>query len=759
MLGLLKRTSPKLVNLPLLSNLGGKCSGGATFTRASGQWCQDDAGVWQYVGNNIPSFNSKGILLEPASTNKCTCYGAIPSNLGAELIVAEDDRTFASDTGFWTKGASCVIANGVASTTAPGAAGNMDVLGLLVAGSTYQVTFTVAGYVAGSTGVSSFTTNAADRYVNANGTFTRTFIANGTTPTMFRLVSDAAGVSFDNVSVKEVINLSAELITTAANRDFSSDTGAWTKEAGWTISGGGANATAITGSAALILPSLLVLGRVYTVTFTVRDYIAGNLRLFMSAGGPSMQVTGNAAYTFTAVASGTVSQVRFQRGDADFTGTIDDVSVKEVLYSAGTKTSAYVTGAELVTVADDRNFSSDTGFWTKSAGWTIASGVASAVSASTSLYRNLLVSGKMYQITYTLSGYAGGSLQLVSGTSTGISRTANGTYTESITVASTFLNFTGTTFTGSIDNVSVKEVTYNQNHTNITLSGDPAAILSTVDDTAALTAAGLLNLCPSGKVYKLDNSTGVIATHVAIGGPVANLNPHSLSAFGRTAAGAPYIRLNGLSQAVFAGAAYTLVKKDGATPNDVDQLLRLQCPAGAVLYFILPQLEELPHCTSPMPTAGSTATRAATALSLAAQSNIQAISGTIYMEVTPLYTAAAPQQMFFYHNNAGSRIYIKKNAASIKYGCALGSSASLVDSTTDVAVGITRKVALRWDGAAGVVAANGAISASTAYAALTSTGGTIIIGSDGAAAVYCYIKNLRIYRRPLNDAQLIAMTT
>jgi hypothetical protein len=73
-----RNASPLLVSLPMTANLFGKLTGVVTFTRASAQWGQDDSGVWQNVTNGNPFFNSKGILLEPAGTNKCTCYGAIP---------------------------------------------------------------------------------------------------------------------------------------------------------------------------------------------------------------------------------------------------------------------------------------------------------------------------------------------------------------------------------------------------------------------------------------------------------------------------------------------------------------------------------------------------------------------------------------------------------------------------------------------------------------------------------------------------------
>jgi len=302
-----RRGSGVAVNLPLAS-LAGKVAGGLTYTRASGQWHQDDAGVWQYVAANVPAFNSKGILLEPPSTNKCTCYGVIPADSYAAAV---------------TSGA------------------------VLVLGRKYEIV---------TRATTDFTTKGA--------------------------ANNAVGTQF-------------------------------------------------------VLTAACTLGA----------------------------------------------------GD----------SVKEVQFGVGTKS-----------------------------------------------YHN------------------------------------------------------GTSFV--------------QNHTNMTLSGDTAAVLTTVDDTAALAAAGLSNLAASGKWYKIDNSAGAAAAYVTIAGSAGNLNPHSRSLF--------YL-VDGAGCSVFMVAdaasgmalnvigAVTRAIKDGYVSTS-SGAFQISVVAGRTLRILLPQLEELPFTTSPMPTAGATATRAAT---------------------------------------------------------------------------------------------------------------------------------------------------
>lgn len=120
----------------------------------------------------------------------------------------------------------------------------------------------------------------------------------------------------------------------------------------------------------------------------------------------------------------------------------------------------------LIVFADNLNivlngtFDSDT-IWTKGAGWTIAAGVAAAAGAlNTAISETpatLLKPGVSYSVTYTITRSAGSIAPSLGGTA-GVSRSASGTYTETIVAGSSnaLIAFTGTGFTGTLDNVSVK---------------------------------------------------------------------------------------------------------------------------------------------------------------------------------------------------------------------------------------------------------------------------------------------------------------
>jgi len=123
-------------------------------------------------------------------------------------------------------------------------------------------------------------------------------------------------------------------------------------------------------------------------------------------------------------------------------------------------------GSELVTNGD---FATDSD-WTLESGWSISNGKLSAtLSNSTNAYQaEVLETGKTYQITYEISNYSQGGVRFQfaggGGTVSGTSNSSNGLFTEKLkaTVNHTSIRFrsltTGGGFTGSIDNVSVKEV-------------------------------------------------------------------------------------------------------------------------------------------------------------------------------------------------------------------------------------------------------------------------------------------------------------
>ncbi|MEN9936053.1 MAG: Nonlabens phage [Chloroflexota bacterium] len=123
------------------------------------------------------------------------------------------------------------------------------------------------------------------------------------------------------------------------------------------------------------------------------------------------------------------------------------------------KSKGLVLGPELVTNGD---FSNGSTGWTASS-VTVSGGVASWVASSGTLEQDIVIAaGKTYALTYTVSGYVSGNVtpRFTGGTPViGVGRAANGTFTEyMLAVADASLRFVGGVFTGSLDNISVREL-------------------------------------------------------------------------------------------------------------------------------------------------------------------------------------------------------------------------------------------------------------------------------------------------------------
>lgn len=118
----------------------------------------------------------------------------------------------------------------------------------------------------------------------------------------------------------------------------------------------------------------------------------------------------------------------------------------------------------LFVMANNNNTVTDGGFddataWTAGSGWVVAASKATAtgaISTAISTTPSPLIVTAGYTLTYTITRSAGSVTASLGGT-VGITRSAAGTYTETIVPGSsdTLLTFTGAGFTGTIDSVSI----------------------------------------------------------------------------------------------------------------------------------------------------------------------------------------------------------------------------------------------------------------------------------------------------------------
>ena len=260
----------------------------------------------------------------------------------------------------------------------------------------------------------------------------------------------------------------SELVT---NGDFATDTD-WTKGSSWSISGGKATYDAIaTGQELRQLMSSIAVGTTVKIQFDILDVEAGKDAFF------KLEISGvpEAVFAYTYFTSGTYTYYHTITSGFDRltffalnSGTggafsIDNVSAKEVQGFEAPKVLPSL-GSELVT---NGSFTGSASGWALGTGWAYSSNAINATSTSSICYQDIaaMQSNKTYTVTYQISNYSGGNIQWRfggSGTVDGATRNANGTYTEYFTNTSSgdkrlFLSPSG--FTGTIDNVSVKEIT------------------------------------------------------------------------------------------------------------------------------------------------------------------------------------------------------------------------------------------------------------------------------------------------------------
>jgi hypothetical protein len=235
--------------------------------------------------------------------------------------------------------------------------------------------------------------------------------------------------------------LGDELVT---NGTFDTDSD-WTLGAGWSIEDGKAVRVASSSTDLVQVSVFPNLTSIFKITFDVVRS-AGSVRL--RAGTFNLPYVG-ATDTYTYYVTPTSNdQLKFQ-ADSSFEGSIDNVSVQQV-------------------DPNDR--------WNLGTGWSVEDGVASCdgtQTANSSLSQSSVLpsaSGKTYKITFTISNYEDGSVQVYpTNTTVGTypKEDANGTYTRNVKVTSATPNDilyiqADANFIGSLDNISVKDITFSE---------------------------------------------------------------------------------------------------------------------------------------------------------------------------------------------------------------------------------------------------------------------------------------------------------
>ena len=225
-----------------------------------------------------------------------------------------------------------------------------------------------------------FSRNSAATRVNAQGLVENVQIISP------ELVSNG---NFSQIGTEEVSNgnfsqESSELVT---NGDFATDSD-WTKEAGWTISGGTANYSGGSSNRNIRQAIGITNGKTYKIQYQVTAINSGQVscRFGGMSGVNEITATTIGIYTGYITATGSANgELLIEDNDNNFTGSIDNVSVKEVGQN-----------------------------WTLQNGWSIEDNKA-IFSGSVSSYRkvfqeNIITIGKQYKLTFEIDSISSGSI-------------------------------------------------------------------------------------------------------------------------------------------------------------------------------------------------------------------------------------------------------------------------------------------------------------------------------------------------------------
>ena len=453
------------------------------------------------------------------------------------------------------------------------------------------------------------------------------------------------------------------------NGNFATDSD-WIKGAGWTISGGVCVGTSVAISVA-VYQTPLIIGKKYRITVDLVSVISGGIKERIGTSSNPIERTTAGTYSFERVADSTVLGVI--AGSNGFTGTIDNVSVKEVLVGDADfdvlratpatrvnqqgliETPEFILSGELVTNGDFSDGGTD---WILGSGWTIEENKATQDNSTPNtgdiIQTNVSVVGKQYKITFdldvtsgTVSALIGGhNLFNTSGTKT-FFKTANATNFA-------FRNYAN--FIGSIDNVSIVEVE-RENIPRLDYTDGGCPVL--------LTEPQSTNLVKDSEDFTqgswIHNSNLGITPNTTIS-PDGTQNADSLVYSGsgnrlgvdiamtintKYALSIYYKNNGGNNQIPFSGsnttgattvtitdewARYTVIFT--ATATATSNLRFMSGMANANLFAWGAQIEELDYATSYMPTYGEIASRAGETVSNAGDANTFNSEGVLFAEIS-----------------------------------------------------------------------------------------------------------------------------
>ena len=465
---------------------------------------------------------------------------------------------------------------------------------------------------------------------------------------------------------------------------------------------------------------------------------------------------------------------------------------KEFDFSRGTS-ATYVAKDGLIKTAGiqpnivtNGDFATDSD-WTKGSGWSISGGKAVGSATGASLYQAdgaNYTSGKLYKITFEVSDYVSGSVRPEITNVAGSYVSSNGVFVQYITATSSPIGaeLKGSTFTGSVDNITVQEIqtdtpridftndtkghlllepsrtnlfpysedfsTWNNNNNavvtdNFTISPDGTQTASkfTFDGTT------------NGNVQK--PSTVTDSTQYTFSIWLKNDNLADTTqvwlAF-RTSSKGQYITVTNEWQ------RFTITQ----TASGTTEFPRVQTSEIGSLFAWGAQFEEGGYATSYIPTTGATSTRNADVSNNSGSAqDFNDSEGVLYAEIAALADDFTSRVLSISNGSTNERVQIAYQNVSNRIKAFIiggGTSTSLIANLTDITDFV--KVALKYKSGDYALWVGG-IEVQTKTSAFTPTGLSELAFDSGSGGndFYGKVRNLQVFTEALTDAELQELTS
>lgn len=423
----------------------------------------------------------------------------------------------------------------------------------------------------------------------------------------------------------------------------------------------------------------------------------------------------------SAVSSGKVHSVFPNSTDADFDFNRDSSATR--VNSQGLIETVGYFGSELIT---NGSFDTDSN-WIKGTGWSISGGKAvsdgSQSSSSALIQNSVFQSAKTYRLDFDLISnnevfkfWINGSQNIFN---TNLSSGSHRYYFTTTTSGSAYFQATAN-FVGSIDNVSVVEITGDRARLNYEIEGGlvntkPSLLLEPQSTNKLTTSNDFSSYSKSGTItvtsnYGISPTGERNSTRVQFGGSNNSLYKLSVHS-GNTESNSIYIKgisgetiKFGKGTTVNAGSIFTLngdwqrIQTQSTTGNQFAINTYSSVTARDIEIFGA-QIEEQLYATSLIPTNGSTQTRAAETCNGAGTSSIfESSEGILYAEYASLGNDGSVRYLGLSDGSSSNRVVILNDGTTNNIRGIVSSGGTKYADFGFVVSDVTtfNKVALKW---------------------------------------------------------------